>query len=118
MIVGTAVPTIIVGTTVPTMIAGTKVSLAVVPTTLVGTAVTTIIVGTTVPTMIAGTKISSMAFVGPVVPTNVVGTTVHIDCLKIGQFDFKVFWKEINKEIPLGEMWPPSLNDTIKMCLL
>ena len=89
---------------------------------IVGTTVPTIIVGTTVPTMIAGTKISSMAvpttFVGPVVPTNVVGTTVHIDCLKIGQFNFKVFWKEINKEIPLGEIWPPSQNDTIKMCLL
>ena len=99
------------------MIVGTSV-----PTTMVGTAAPTIIVWTTVPTMIAGTKISSMAvpttFVGPVVPTNVVGTTVHIDSLKIGQVNFKVFWKEINKEIPLGEICPPSLNDTIKMCLL
>ena len=85
---------------------------------IVGIVVPTIIVGTTVPTMIAGTKISSMAVPTTVVPTNVVETTVHIDSLKIGQFNFKVFWKEINKEIPLGEIWPPSQNDTIKMCLL
>ena len=29
-------------------------------------------------------------FVGPIVPTNVVGTKIHINCLMIGQFNFKV----------------------------
>ena len=36
-------------------------------------------------------KIVSTSFVEPDVPANVVGTTIHINFLKIGQFNFKVF---------------------------
>ena len=86
MIVGTAVPTIIVGTNVPTMVAGTKVSFVVVPTSPVGTAVTMIIVGTKISLMIV-----PITFIRPVGPTNVVRTTIHINSLKTGQYNFKVF---------------------------
>ena len=33
----------------------------------------------------------AITFVGPVVPTNVVGATIHINSLKTGQFNLKVF---------------------------
>ena len=50
-------------------------------------------------------------FVVPVVTTNVVGTTIHINSLKIGQFNFKFFCEEINKKILLREIWPPSQKE-------
>ena len=43
-------------------------------------------------------------FVGPVVPTNVVGTTIHINSLKIGQFDFEVFLGGNEPKILYGEI--------------
>ena len=55
-------------------------------------------------------------FAEPVVPTNVVGTTIHINSLEIGQFNF--FWEEMNKKIISGEIWPPSQNDSTRMNLL
>ena len=95
MIVGTAVPTIIVGTNVPTMIAGTKFLWQLFQQPLSEPLLQQSLWEQLFQQWLWEQKISLMGFpitfVGPVVPTNVVGTTIHINSLKTGQFNLKVF---------------------------
>ena len=50
-------------------------------------------------------------FVVLVVTTNVVGTTILINSLNIGQFNFEVFMGGNEPKILSGEIWPPSQKE-------
>ena len=50
-------------------------------------------------------------FVVLVVTTNVVGTTLLINSLNIGQFNFEVFMGGNEPKILSGEIWPPSQKE-------
>ena len=95
MIVGTAVPTIIVGTNVPTMIAGTKFLWQLFQQPLSEPLLQQSLWEQLFQQWLWEQKNSLMLFlfnfVGPVVLTNVVGTTIHINSSKTGQFNLKVF---------------------------
>ena len=95
MIVGTAVPTIILETNVPTMIVGTKFLWQLFQQPLLLELLQQSLWEQLFQQWLWEQKISLMVslfnFVGPVVSTNVVGTTIHINSLKAGQFNLKVF---------------------------